>query len=103
MPNITQNSDLISRASFEQKLQKYIGHTMIGQLLIGCLWNEPAVEAKAEILSRWDATGRYIFPDSGEIAVRCENCGCALHKEEFDKYIWNFCPVCGATMQQEKE
>lgn len=48
----------------------------------------------------WDATGRYEFAD-GSLAIRCNQCGAALHKEEWEKYVWNFCPNCGANMRGE--
>lgn len=47
---------------------------------------------------RWDSSDSYVFAD-GSIAIRCTGCGCALHEEEFSKYNWNFCPVCGAKME----
>ena len=46
---------------------------------------------------RWDDSGRYTFP-SGDVAVRCTNCGCALTKSEYRLYTWNYCPICGAKM-----
>lgn len=46
---------------------------------------------------RWDDSGRYTFP-SGNAAVRCTNCGCALTESEYRLNNWNYCPVCGAKM-----
>lgn len=46
---------------------------------------------------RWDDSGRYTFP-SGNAAVRCTNCGCALTESEYHLNNWNYCPVCGAKM-----
>lgn len=53
-------------------------------------------------VSRWDSSGKYTFADKkNSIAVRCENCGCALHMRQYKKYVWKFCPVCGARMEGE--
>lgn len=46
--------------------------------------------------ARWEI-GRYIFPD-GTPAVRCTFCGACLTKDEFQKFVWNYCPVCGAVI-----
>lgn len=46
---------------------------------------------------RWNDSGRYTFP-SGNTAVRCTNCGCALTESEYHLNNWNYCPVCGAKM-----
>lgn len=48
---------------------------------------------------RWDDSGRYRFSD-GSIAVCCTDCGAALHHNDFVKNVWNFCPVCGAKMDE---
>lgn len=47
----------------------------------------------------WDDTGRFLFGD-GSLAIRCNQCGAALHQEEWDKYNWHFCPNCGADMRK---
>lgn len=51
---------------------------------------------------RWDDSGRYTFP-SGDTAVRCTNCGCALTEIEYHLNNWNYCPVCGAKMDGGKD
>ena len=48
---------------------------------------------------RWDDSGRYTFP-GGSTAVRCTNCGCALTVSEYHLNNWNYCPVCGAKMDE---
>jgi hypothetical protein len=49
----------------------------------------------------WDDSGRYQFTD-GTKAIRCTECGCALTEIEYQKYFYNFCPVCGADMRGEE-
>lgn len=64
-------------------------------------WTEirklPAADAAPVVHGRWDDSGRYTFP-SGNAAVRCTNCGCALTESEYHLNNWNYCPVCGAKM-----
>lgn len=69
--------------------------------------SQEKVEQQAENLKdwvpvvhgRWDDSGRYTFP-SGNAAVRCTNCGCALTESEYRLNNWNYCPVCGAKMDE---
>lgn len=46
----------------------------------------------------WNNSGKYKFLN-GDNAVRCSNCGCCLTEDEFNSYVWNFCPVCGKPME----
>lgn len=57
----------------------------------------PAADVVPVVHGRWDDSGRYKFP-SGDTAVRCTNCGCALTESEYRLNNWNYCPVCGAKM-----
>lgn len=57
----------------------------------------PAADVVPVVHGRWDDSGRYTFP-SGDTAVRCTNCGCALTESEYHLNNWNYCPVCGAKM-----
>lgn len=59
--------------------------------------NIPAADVAPVVHGRWDDSGRYTFP-SGNTAVRCTNCGCALTESEYHLYDWNYCPICGAKM-----
>lgn len=59
--------------------------------------SEPAADVAKVRHGRWDDSGRYTFP-SGNTAVRCTNCGCALTESEYRLNNWNYCPVCGAKM-----
>lgn len=57
----------------------------------------PAADVAPVVHGRWDDSGRYTFP-SGDTAVRCTNCGCALTESEYRLNNWNYRPVCGAKM-----
>lgn len=57
----------------------------------------PAADVVSVVHGRWDDSGRYTFP-SGNAAVRCTNCSCALTESEYHLNNWNYCPVCGAKM-----
>ena len=59
----------------------------------------PAADVAPVVHGRWDDSGRYTFP-SGAAAVRCTNCGCALTESEYRLNNWNYCPVCGAKMDE---
>lgn len=65
--------------------------------IIDALENIPAADVAPVVHGRWDDSGRYTFP-SGDTAVRCTNCGCALTESEYHLNNWNYCPVCGAKM-----
>lgn len=64
---------------------------------------EPTIDPESSRpVSRWDSSGKYTFMDKkNSAAVRCENCGCALHMREYKESVWKFCPVCGARMEGE--
>ena len=62
----------------------------------------PAADVVPVVHGRWDDSGRYTFP-SGNAAVRCTNCGCALTESEYHLNNWNYCPVCGAKMDGSEE
>lgn len=59
----------------------------------------PAADAVPVVHGRWDDSGRYTFPN-GDTAVLCTNCGCALTESEYRLNNWNYCPVCGAKMDE---
>lgn len=50
---------------------------------------------------RWDDSGKYKFVN-GDLAIRCSECGCSLRQGEYEKFHWNYCPVCGAKMDQHE-
>ena len=62
----------------------------------------PAADVAPVVHGRWDDSGRYTFP-SGNTAVRCTNCGCALAESEYHLYNWNYCPNCGARMDGDDD
>ena len=43
--------------------------------------NFPDADVAPVVHGRWDDSGRYTYP-SGNTAVRCTNCGCALTESE---------------------
>ena len=59
--------------------------------------SEPAADVAPVVHGKWDDSRRYTFP-SGNTAVRCTNCGCALTESEYRLNRWDYCPVCGAKM-----
>ncbi len=65
--------------------------------MVECINNQPTADVAEVKHGRWDASGRYKFVDE-TLAIRCSECGCSLHSEEYQKYHWNYCPNCGAKM-----
>ncbi len=61
----------------------------------------PTVDAAEVVHSFWDDSGRYVFP-SGRKAICCDICKCALSVGEYNRFKWNYCPVCGAKMDAER-
>ena len=47
---------------------------------------------------RWDWKYRFI---DNSVSARCTECGCSLAEPEYRRYVWNYCPVCGAKMDLE--
>lgn len=80
---------------FEHAMYRKLCET---EIAIGKL---PAADVVPVVHGRWDDSGRYTFP-SGNAAVRCTNCGCALTESEYHLNNWNYCPVCGAKMDGGK-
>ena len=78
---------------FEHAMYRKLCET---EIAIGKL---PAADVVPVVHGRWDDSGRYTFP-SGAAAVRCTNCGCALTESEYRLNNWNYCPVCGAKMDE---
>lgn len=62
--------------------------------------NIPAADVAPVRHGRWDSSGKYRFIDNS-VAVRCTECGCSLAEPEYRRYVWNYCPICGARMDLE--
>ena len=81
--------------------------TMLCNGKFDCIMNENrCINTTADVApvvhGRWDDSGRYTFPN-GTTAVRCTICGCALNESEYHLYDWNYCPICGAKMDECNE
>ena len=81
--------------------------TMLRNGKFDCIMNEnrcinTAADVAPVVHGRWDDSGRYTFPN-GATAVRCTICGCALNEREYHLYDWNYCPICGAKMDECNE
>ena len=81
--------------------------TMLCNGKFDCIMNEnrcinTAADVAEVVHGRWDDSGRYTFPN-GATAVRCTICGCALNESEYHLYDWNYCPICGAKMDECNE
>ena len=63
----------------------------------------PTVDAVPVVHAYWDDSGRYRFERDGSLAIPCSNCGCALKEDEYKKYIWSYCPKCGARMDADTQ
>lgn len=70
--------------------------------LFGLVMAMPAADVVPVRHGRWDASGRYRFLD-GSLSIRCTECGAALHPDEWKEYHWNYCPNCGAKMDEVSE
>lgn len=53
-----------------------------GAMAMEIVASPPAADVAPVVHGRWDDSGRYTFP-SGNAAVRCTNCGCALTESEY--------------------
>lgn len=92
-------ADYIKREKAYEKCGWY--NTVNGKSICAARKDElaaiPAADVAPVVHGRWDDSGRYTFP-SGDTAVRCTNCGCALTEIEYHLNNWNYCPNCGAKM-----
>ena len=68
---------------------------------VDCIRYMDAADVAPVVHGRWDDSGRYTFP-SGNMAVRCTICGCALSESEYHMYDWDYCPICGARMDGDE-
>ncbi|MDD6470390.1 MAG: hypothetical protein PUF64_04645 [Butyricicoccus sp.] len=91
MAEYIQRETLLERAEYDNNYRLIISTEAIKAA--------PAADVAPVVHGRWDDSGRYTFP-SGAAAVRCTNCGCALTESEYRLNNWNYCPVCGAKMDE---
>ena len=73
-----------------------------GEKFEAAIFKIPPADVAPVRHARWDDSGRYTFPGGGT-AVRCTECGCALTESEYRLNNWNYCPVCGAKMDGDKD
>ncbi len=99
-------AECIERANLIARIKYYVTHTPEGKgehyaysVILNEVLNCPAADVAPVVLGRWVVSGLYTFP-SGAAAVRCTNCGCALTESEYRLNNWNYCPVCGAKMDE---
>lgn len=103
-------NDLIRRSDLLAKKCLIRGHLDTGSpcpskvkaVPVDVIEREPAVDAVPVRHGWWDDSGRYRF-SNGALAIRCTGCGCSLREDEFEKFVWNYCPVCGAKMDLKGE
>lgn len=99
------NNDLIRRSDLLEKKCLIRGHldqgspcqTKVVAITVDVIERAPAVDAVPVRHGKWDDSGLYRF-ENGDLAIRCTGCGCSLREDEFEKFVWNYCPVCGARM-----
>lgn len=85
-----------------RELTKDIEHMVRAFIMVTeMIQDAPTVDVVEVVHAYWDDTGRYRFED-GSIAVRCSNCGCSITEKEYQKFVWNGCPVCLAKMDGER-
>lgn len=73
------------------------------------VWIQDAPTIDPESLrghAKWEKPENLAFiivdgPDDShkEPAIRCSNCGGMIPESDFDKWVWNYCPVCGFIME----
>lgn len=74
---------------------------------LGDLSNLPTIDPESlRGHAKWEKPENLFFimidgPDDmhKEPAIRCSNCGGMVSQSDFDKWVWNFCPVCGFKME----
>ena len=91
-------SKMIDCCEKDKKVNGLAALFQVGDAIMDC----PIADVVEVVHGWWDDSGRYTFPN-GAAVVRCTNCGCALTESEYRLNNWNYCPVCGATMDGHTE
>lgn len=102
MPDEYISREAALKAANEWVSEACMAPVMRVSRLLDKLQKVPAADVAPVAHGWWDDSGRYTFP-SGDTAVRCTNCGCALTESEYHLNNWNYCPVCGAKMDGAAE
>jgi hypothetical protein len=73
--------------------------TNLLDLMMDNLAEQPTIEAKPVVHAHWNYDGEDDW--SGMCSWFCSNCGSFIETEEDTlSYGYNFCPACGATMDE---
>ena len=94
--------EFLDEFAFEDEERAYTnGATLISMLRVKQAIEHYFRDVAPVVHAYWDDSGRYRFERDGSLAIPCSNCGCALKEDESKKYIWSYCPKCGARMDGE--
>lgn len=63
---------------------------------------QPAIDPESlRPKSEWRYKKGYIMMPTKLPVIECQKCGCMLDEGEFSEMVWNYCPVCGAKMEDK--
>lgn len=84
-------------------------HSGTADVIAEMIQNAPAIDPDdLRGHAKWEKPKELFFvmidgdgPDDmhEEPAICCSNCGGMVPQSDFDKWVWNFCPVCGCKME----
>ena len=99
------NGDLIYREDTLSALKGVIARTgLYGVSIEVILANIPAVEAEPVVHAHWEVVHGVLTP-GGDPLLRCPRCRSRESEHlggiECDRPHWNYCPHCGAHMDEE--
>lgn len=81
-----------------QRNQKYVFASAIN-VIRGNLLSFPSADVRENVHGEWIAEGALFHG----IKFKCNRCGETTVESFMYKPRWNFCPICGAIMLEEKE